>query len=74
MPLAPKRDARADGLPLAHLEGGDRLLRAAHDGLLARDARELGRADLDDLGVRRRSPRPMFTTTFSIFGTAMTFV
>ena len=74
MRVAAQRDHRADRHALADLELRDRLLGAGHDRLLAGDARDLVGAGVDDLGVLVASPRPMLTTTFSIFGIAITFL
>jgi hypothetical protein len=61
-------------MPLRTLNCAIDFFGAARHRLLAGDARELVGAGVDDLGVRVASPRPMLTTTFSILGTAITFL
>src|SRR5437667_4333987 len=50
-PRAAQRHLRADGHPLAELEVRDRLLRTRDDRLLSRDRLEIGRREVEHLGV-----------------------
>src|SRR5262249_3100693 len=52
--IAAQRDRCSNRLPLAHLERGNRFLRAARYRFLSRDPRELVRTRVDDLDVRCR--------------------
>src|SRR6202008_353380 len=53
--VAAQRDPRADGVALAELEAGDRLLGPGDHGLLAGDPLEVADGAVEEAGLRQRA-------------------